>query len=145
MNTKKRIRLAGLALAAIAVVVAGSALAAPARGTATVTIRHQARGCHTWSYNGGAYKASLVVRIDRGTTLAIINNDVMPHKLVQTSGPSLKLTTPAMSRVSAKAHVSFVKSGVYRFRTRAGEDYTWAGHMKTVGEDNVLRLTVTVR
>ena len=28
---------------------------------------------------------------------------------------------------------------------KAGEDYSWASHMKTTGEDNVLRLTVTVR
>jgi len=30
------------------------------------------------------------------------------------------------------------------FTTKAGEDYSWASNMKTTGEDNVLRLTVTV-
>jgi hypothetical protein len=38
-----------------------------------------------------------------------------------------------------------VKAGVYKFTTKAGEDYSWASNMKTTGEDNVLRLTVTVR
>jgi hypothetical protein len=31
-----------------------------------------------------------------------------------------------------------------QFTTRAGEDYSWASHFETTGEDNVLRLTVTV-
>src|SRR5438067_4886567 len=109
MNRKKRIRLTGLLLAAIAAVVVSSALAAPTHGTATVTIRHQVRGCHAWSYNGGSSRASLAVKIDRGTTLMVVNNDVMSHKLVQTSGRSLKLTTPAMKRMSATARVRFDK------------------------------------
>jgi hypothetical protein len=144
MASKKRIRLAAVAIAATAAIVAGSAAAAPANGGATVSIRHQTRGCHSWSFNGGAYRASLAVRINRGATLAIVNNDVMPHKLVQTSGPSAKLVRPAMNHMSAKAQVRFIRAGVYKFTTKAGEDYTWASNMKTVGEDNVLRLTVRV-
>jgi hypothetical protein len=50
-----------------------------------------------------------------------------------------------MARVGATARVHFTKPGVYKFTTKAGEDYSWASHMKTTGEDNVLRLTVTVR
>ncbi len=145
MKSKKRIRLAAAALAVVASALAGSAMAAPTHGTATVTIRHQVRGCHAWSYNGGSSKASLAVHLARGTTLTVVDNDVMPHKLIQTSGPSLRLTTPAMRHMSATAHARFVKAGVYRFTTKAGEDYKWAGSPKTIGEDNVLRLTVTVR
>lgn len=143
MASKKRIRLVAVAFAAIAAFVAGSAAAAPTHG-ATVSIRHQTRGCHSWSFNGGAYRASLAVRINRGATLAIVNNDVMPHKLVQTSGPAAKLLRPAMNHTSAKAQIRFTRAGVYKFTTKAGEDYTWASNMKTVGEDNVLRLTVRV-
>ena len=143
MASKKRIRLAAVAFSAIAAVVAGSAAAAPTQG-ATVSIRHQTRGCHSWSFNGGAYRASLAVRITRGATLTIVNSDVMPHKLVQTSGPSAKLVRPAMNHMSAKAQVRFTRAGVYKFTTKAGEDYAWASNMKTVGEDNVLRLTVRV-
>ncbi|HEX9350802.1 MAG TPA: hypothetical protein VF877_05985 [Gaiellaceae bacterium] len=145
MKRSKRIRLAGLVLAGTAALIAGSAAAAPAHGTATVTIRHQVRGCHTWSYNGGSYKATIALQIARGTTLTVVNRDVMPHKLHQTSGRALKLTTPAMNRMAAKAQVRFVKAGLYRFTTKAGEDYGWASKMETVGEDNVLRLTVRVR
>lgn len=144
MTSKKRISLAAAVFAAIAVAVGGSAVAAPTSG-ATVSIRHATRGCHTWSFNGGSAKASLAIRVNRGATLAIVNNDVMPHKFVQTSGPSAKVIRPAMNHMSAKAQVRFTRAGVYHFKTKAGEDYPWASKTKTIGEDNVLRLTVTVR
>jgi hypothetical protein len=41
--------------------------------------------------------------------------------------------------------VTLTQKGVYRFTTKPGEDYSWARSMKTVGEDNVLRLTVRVK
>ncbi len=119
---------------------------ASAHGTAaTLTIRHQIRGCHTWSLNGGAYKAAQSITLSRGATLVVKNNDVMPHKLVRTSGPAVQFRTPAMNRMGATARVQFAKAGVYRLKTKPGEDYSWASHMETKGEDNVLRLTVTVR
>jgi plastocyanin len=138
MKRKTRIGLATLVLAA------GAALAGSAFGHApkTITIRHQMRGCHTWSYAGGAYKASLNVKLDRDTTIVFVDNDVMPHKLVQLSGPKAKLTTPNMNRMGAKAVAVFSKPGVYKFTTKAGEDYMQG--MKTIGPDNVLRLSVTV-
>ena len=143
MSRKKRIRRLAAALAA-----ASGALfvaTASAHGTAaTLTIRHQVHGCHSWSFNNGAYKPALTVRLSRGATLTIRNNDVMPHKLVRTSGPAVKVSTPRMSKMGATAHVQFTKAGVYKFTTKAGEDYSWAAHMKTTGEDNVLRLTVSV-
>ena len=139
MKRKKRIRTAALALALTAV-FAGSALASAPK--ATLTIRHQTRGCHAWSFNNGRYTASLKVRLARGTTLTVIDNDVMPHKLIQLAGPKAKLVTPAMKHMSAQAEVVFAKKGTYRFTTKPGEDYMKG--MKTTGPDNVLRLTVTV-
>ena len=38
--------------------------------------------------------------------------------------------------------VTFSKAGVYKLTTKPGEDYMKG--MKTIGEDNVLRLTVKV-
>lgn len=145
MTSKKRISLAAAAFAAIAVVVGGSASATPTNGTATISIQHATRGCHNWSFNGGPSRASLAVRVNRSATLAVVNNDVMPHKLVQTSGPSAKLIRPAMNHMSAKAQVRFTRAGVYHFTTKAGDDYPWASKTKTIGEDHVLRLTVTVK
>ncbi len=102
------------------------------------------RGCHAWSFQGGAYRASVSVNLARSTTLAVVDNDVMPHTFVQVSGPKATIARPAMTHMSATATVVFPKAGVYRFTMKAGEDYTWAGSPKTIGADNVLRLTVTV-
>ena len=44
-----------------------------------------------------------------------------------------------MARMGAEVKLSFSRTGVYRFTTKAGEDYMPG--MKTVGEDNVLHLT----
>jgi plastocyanin len=144
MRRKKHIRRLVAALAACAAALLVSS--ASAHGTAaTVTIRHQMHGCHAWSFEDGAYRATLNVQLKRGELLTIRNNDVMPHKLVRTSGPALKVLTPAMKHMGASARVRFAKAGVYKLKTKPGEDYSWASHMETKGEDNVLRLTVTVR
>jgi hypothetical protein len=81
---------------------------------------------------------------------------VMPHKLVKTSGPAVvytrvrtgmgmgpKATTPAMlTHMGAASKITFTHRGVYKITTHAGEDYM--SGIKTIGEDNVLRLTVHV-
>ena len=143
MSQRKHIRRLVVVIAAMAGVLLVSS--ASAHGTATVTIRHQMHGCHAWSFEDGAYRATLNVQLKRGELLAIRNNDVMPHKLVRTSGPALTVLTPAMKHMGATARVRFAKAGIYKFKTKPGEDYSWASHMETKGEDNVLRLTVTVR
>jgi plastocyanin len=143
MRQKKRIRRLVAALAACGAALLVSS--ASAHGTAaTLTIRHQMRSCHTWSFNGGAYKANQSITLSRGATLVVKNNDVMPHKLVWMSGPAVQIRTASMSRMGAVARVRFAKAGVYRFKTKPGEDYSWASKMETKGEDNLLRLTVTV-
>ena len=109
-----------------------------------ITIRHQMRGCHTWAVNGGAYGATQKTTLARGGTITFVDNDVMPHKLVLTSGPAVRYhSSPAMRHMSASVRVTFRNSGVYKFITKAGEDYPGM-MMKTIGEDNVLRLTVRV-
>ena len=128
--------------------VAGAALAvaAPASTHASgpvLVIQHQTRGCHAWSLNGGAFKASQTLTVNRGTHVEVGNNDVMPHKLVKVSGPVAKFVPGAMMNSAGEmSEIRFTKAGVYRFTTKAGEDYT--NGIKTVGEDNVLRLTVRV-
>ena len=140
----------GTALIAFAVPASGSP------GSATLVIRHQVRGCHSWALNGGAYKVFQTIRVHRGGSLVVVNNDVMPHQLIKTSGPAwfVKLIKRGgqmgvpmhgmgqMSHMGATVRVTFPAKGTYRLTTKAGEDYMEMG--ETSGEDNVLRATVIV-
>ena len=124
----------------VALAVAGSALAAP--NNATITIKHQTRGCHNWSLDGKTWHASQSLTLVRGAVLAVVDNDVMPHKLIQLSGPKAALAGVAMKHIGATAHIGFPVKGTYVFTTKAGEDYLKG--IKTIGEDNVLKLVVKV-
>jgi hypothetical protein len=143
---------------ALAAVLAASAIAAPAAGS-TLVITHKVQGCHIWALNGARPAVNQTIRLHPGQTLTIRNNDVMPHQLIKTSGSAIVmrlLATGTMSTGTLKApyaggmmphmasvlRVSFPKAGTYVLRTKAGEDYM-AG-VKTVGEDNVLKVKVVV-
>ena len=157
MTIKRVLTLTTLASAAAAVSVSASlAVAAP---TAKIVITHQKKGCHSWSLNGGAVKASQKLSLLRGGSVTIKNNDVMPHTLIQTGGPrtTIKLVRAAMSgmgmhgkigpttmgHMGATLRVNFSQPGTYKFTTKAGEDYM--SGFTTTGEDHVLRLVVTVK
>jgi plastocyanin len=131
----------------VVLLVAAAGLAVPtasAGAAATITISHQMKGCHMWQLNDGNPKVNLSIAIKRGTTLRVVNNDVMPHRLIQQTGPKLTLVRANMNRMSASTSVKFARAGTYRFTTKAGEDYPWTKSMQTIGADNVLHLTVRV-
>jgi plastocyanin len=140
----KRIPLLLLAIASAASIAIASASAAPAAGGATVVIKHALRGCHVWSVNGDTFKASQSVTLRRGAVLSLVNNDLMPHTFILKSGPSVTISHPTLAKIGASLAVKLTKPGTYHFMTKAGEDYKSAGDVKTIGEDNVLRLTVVV-
>ncbi len=108
----------------------------------TITIRHQVQHCHTWSVNNGPWRAAQTVTIAKGAAITFVDNDMMPHTLVQLGGPRLTFAPARMGKVGASTKVSFAKAGTYLLRTKPGEDYM---PMKTTGEDNVLTLKVIVR
>lgn len=98
-----------------------------------------------WQLGSGKLTANMGVTLKAGTTLRFVNNDIMPHRLIQSGGPKLALVRPYMNRLSAVSTVKLTQKGTYRFTTKAGEDYKlFAGH-ETIGEDYVLRLTVHVK
>jgi hypothetical protein len=135
--------LAAVILAALFAGAASAALSHLSPSPASVVIRHQTRGCHSWSVNGSPFAAAQKIVLKVGASLKVTNDDVMPHQLVQTSGP--KVIVPARARLAhmgAFTTVTFAHKGVYLFTTRAGEDYMKG--VKTIGEDNILRLKVTV-
>jgi plastocyanin len=136
-------RTLAIIVAAVVGVALAAAIASAAPKSATVVIRHQTRGCHSWSVNGGAYKPTQSLTLARGGTVTFTNNDVMPHHVIKTSGPAVKFFGKAtMGKIGASTKVVFSKAGTYRFTTKVGEDYMKG--VKTIGEDNVLKLTVKV-
>ena len=129
--------------ALVAVAVAVALPAGAARAPVQVRIQHELHGCHAWSVANGTFAAKQLFHAHPGTALTFTNNDVMPHTLVQLAGPRIVLTHPRMGHMSATTALTLRTPGTYRFTTKAGEDYPGV-HVKTIGEDNVLRLTVVV-
>jgi hypothetical protein len=62
---------------------------------------------------------------------------------VLTGGPALRIAHPLLAKMGASLKLTFTRPGVYHFTTKAGEDYPGVT-LKTIGEDNVLKLTVVV-
>ncbi|MGH2935220.1 MAG: hypothetical protein ACRDL2_12020 [Gaiellaceae bacterium] len=135
----KRILIAAAAASAAAV-FAGQAAAS---STVTVTIRHQTVGCHAWAIGTGAYKATQALTVKAGAALRFVDNDVMPHQIVEVAGRKLALHGSHLTKMGANMTIKLLKPGTYVFGTKAGEDYTKG--IVTKGEDNVLRLVVTVK
>jgi plastocyanin len=132
-----------VSVVALGAVVAAASLAATPQH-ASVTIRHQVKGCHSWSVGNGPYAAHAAVKLAAGGSITFRNNDVMPHQLIAKSGPAVIFSgTHSLSHIGATVKVTFPRAGTYHFTTKVGEDYMKG--VKTVGEDNVLTLTVTVR
>ena len=131
-----------IATALVGATTAAAAIAGPPAHV-NVTIRHQTHHCHAWAIGAGTYAAALKVAVARNATLTITNNDVMPHRLMQKAGPAVRMSGRAsMSHPGAKVSLTFSRPGVYRFMTKVGEDYMKG--VRTIGEDNVLTMKVTV-
>src|SRR5262245_47575206 len=153
----RRTLLTFLALGLVGAALSVSAVAAnPA--SAKLVIRHEVKGCHTWSLNGGPYQAAQTVKLKPGGSVQITNTDMMPHFLIKLSGGAvaMKLVSPGneslgklkapyaagvMPHMTSVLKVVFPKAGVYTFRTKTGADYT---KLKTIGPDNRLTLMVIV-
>jgi plastocyanin len=132
-----------IALIALGAVVATSALAASPRH-ASVTIRHQMMGCHAWSVGNSPYRPHTALKLSTGGSITFTDNDVMSHQLIKKSGaPVVFSGSHTMGHVGATLKVTFPHAGTYHFTTKPGEDYMKG--VKTMGKDNVLTLTVTVR
>ncbi|MDX6666526.1 MAG: hypothetical protein QOG68_2732 [Solirubrobacteraceae bacterium] len=116
---------------------------ASAPTTALVAIDHVMHGCHSLAVNGGMPRSpDATLRLAVGGEMVVRNNDVMPHRLIATSGPPLQLNQAQMSHMGASSRVSFPTAGVYKLTTKAGEDYSKG--IVTTGADHVLHINVIV-
>ncbi len=150
-----------LATTALAAVFAAGVSAAPKTGA--LQINHFVRGCHNWSLNGGPFTVHQVVKLARGGSLVVTNDDLMVQDLMKRSGPAVQMTlvrqshmgkmhmtmpmngkpSPyALSHMGAQLKVTFPAAGTYHFNLIDRGDYI--DGIKTVGDDNKPTLTVTV-
>ncbi len=134
----KKLLVTLLAVAAGAFIVAN----AGATGAATkrVAIVHVQKGCHVWSL-GATNTASLSLSLHQGDRLAVVNQDLDMHKLVQVAGPPTN--AGAFMMMNQRVSLRFTKVGLYRFHTRVA-DMRGMPEAKTIGPDNKLVLTVRV-
>jgi hypothetical protein len=148
--------VAALTMSIVALVVSGNATHMMSGGTAvvpatvralpasaSVTIDHVTRGCHTLAVNGGAPGSpSRTLHLTAGGLLHVRNNDVMPQRLVRVAGPPAQFVAAAMNHMGASGTVTFPTAGTYSLTTKPGEDYASGVH--TIGPDNTLRIKVVV-
>src|SRR5690348_15739160 len=92
--------LALLALGAAAALAAPAVAAPP---TVQLTIRHQMHGCHAWAVNGGRYLPTQHLTTSPGTMFTFVDDDVMPHRLVQLAGPKVTIHAANMHTPGASA------------------------------------------
>jgi hypothetical protein len=153
------------AVCALSAVAALGAVNVSAAGpaSAALQINHFLHGCHNWSLNGGPYTVHQVVKLARGGSLLVTNDDLMAQDLVETSGPvvvmnlvrqshmgKMHMTMPmngkpspyVLSHMGAQLKVTFSAAGTYHFKLIDRGDYF--DGIKTVGDDNKPTLTVTV-
>jgi hypothetical protein len=154
----KPIILGALLVAALALSL--SAFAALPK-SARLAIHHQEHGCHSWSLNGGPFMVHQSLRLARGASLTVTNNDLMIQELVKVSGPAVNMKLMkmgnmnmgarmhmgkagpyAMAHLGATLRVTFPKAGTYHFNLMDRGDYY--KDIKTIGPDNKPTLTVAV-
>ncbi len=139
--TARRLGLALLAAAVLAVLpIGGAAAASP---TFRMSIIHYVSGCHVWGVGAKILGPNTKVTLTRGTRLVIRPTCPMDFDFAQTAGPALDLRDPRTVRGSARTIV-FRKAGVYRLTVKNVQTSQEVG-LQTLGPDNTLTLTVVVR
>ena len=121
-----------------------AAPAPTAPDAAELTILHVQEGCHVWS-DGQRQAATMRLALAEGGTLALVNNDIDAHRLVQVAGPEVALGS-TMMMMSGKMAVVFSEPGLYRLRTETVEVEGMEEMMEveTEGADNELELEIAV-
>ena len=132
-------RTLALAVTALSAAVLAVGQAGAARPRTVLEIEHFFRGCHVFTMTE---TPTVVVRLQKGDRIRLVNHDVMDFDLTQTAGPPVQLGDPRLRRSETRMLV-FRKSGVYRFEGKNVQTPEEVG-VQTLGPDNTLKLTVRV-
>jgi hypothetical protein len=118
------------------------AVAAPSK-TVQLTIVHTVRGCHVWQLAAHDLGASTKVSVVRGGKVSVRISCPMDFTLRQLAGPRIALGDPTLHTGTLRTF-AFPRKGVYVLQATNVQSSQEMG-MQTLGPDNVLTLTVTVR
>jgi len=118
------------------------AVAAPSK-TVQLAIVHTVQGCHVWQTSARNVGPATKLVVARGGKITVRISCPMDFRLEQVAGPPLPLGDPTLHTGTQRTFV-FAKKGVYVLRATNIQSSTEMG-MQTLGPDNVLKLTVTVR
>jgi hypothetical protein len=118
------------------------AVAAPSK-TVQLAIVHTVQGCHVWQSAAHNAGAATKVRLAPGGKVTVRISCPMDFTLVQVAGPRIALGDPTL-HTGTQRTFRFPKKGVYVLRATNIQSSEQMG-MQTLGPDNVLTLTVTVR
>jgi hypothetical protein len=119
-----------------------AAVAAPSK-TVQLAIVHTVQGCHIWQSAGHNLGAATKVRVAPGDKVTLRISCPMDFTLTQVAGPRLAIGDPTL-HTGTQRTFRFLRKGVYVLRATNIQSSADMG-MQTLGPDNVLTLTVTVR
>ncbi|HVC87824.1 MAG TPA: hypothetical protein VNC40_10420 [Gaiellaceae bacterium] len=115
--------------------------AAPVKAV-ELAIVHTVHGCHIWQTTRNL-GAATTLTLKRGGRITLRVSCPMDFKLAQLRGPKLVLGNPVL-HTGTQRSVTFPRNGVYVISATNLQTSAEVG-LQTLGPDNVLRLTVTVR
>lgn len=114
---------------------------APAKAV-QLAIVHTVHGCHIWQTARNAGPATSL-KLKRGGTITLRVSCPMDFRLTQLRGPRLALGDP-VAHTGTQRTIAFPRAGVYVISATNLQTSAEVG-LQTLGPDNALRLTVTVR
>jgi hypothetical protein len=131
-----------VALAACGLVLASPGGNAVASATIDLLISHVAAHCHVWTRGQTTLGPTARLKVRVGARVRIRPDCPMDFDLAQTKGPKLALGGRIFAGSSRT--IVFRKPGVYRLTATNVQTPEERG-LTTLGDPNVLTLTVTVR
>jgi hypothetical protein len=118
------------------------AVTAPSK-TVQLTIVHTVQGCHVWQAAAHTLGATAKVTVPRGGKVTVRISCPMDFTLHQVGGPRIALGDPTL-HTGTQRTFAFPRKGVYVLRATNVQSSADMG-LQTLGPDNALTLTVTVR
>ena len=137
---KKRLLLG---LVALGILLGGTSGGAATAATVRLVIAHVAANCHIWRSATKDLGPSTKIIVRPGSRVVIRADCPMDFDFAQVSGPPLALGDPRTYAGTSRTLV-FRKPGTYRLTATNVQTPEERG-LITLGEPNVLRLTVVVR